>query len=139
MQIKTIPATSDLDHCMKPQRPAIVYNLQLICQKISEGYSESRIREMLREPPYQWSEHSIKRYVSQAYRMLTADAQQEIDNARAVQVRRIQDLLATAIEKNDKAVYLRLLDMLNRIYQLYVDRQEVKVTTNEIKFKFGDE
>lgn len=74
--------------------------------------------------------------IQRAYEALNADNKVEIDNARATQVHRIQTQMDDALERHDMKTYTRLLDMLNKIYSLYVEKQEVKVTNDVIKFKF---
>lgn len=86
-----------------------------------------------------YSKDRAYKLIQRAYESLTVDSKDEIDNARGVQIRRITEQLEKALEDNDKKTYLKLLDMLNKIYSLYIEKQQVELSIDNLKFSFGDE
>lgn len=58
---------------------------------------------------------------------------------KALQIERLESILEQANKNNDIKYQLKVIDMLNKIYQLYVGKQEVDVTMKDMQFKFGDE
>lgn len=59
-----------------------------------------------------------------------------VDKIRNEQIARITSLARKAEEKGDTKNVLRALDMLNKIAGLYTEKQEVKVTSDTIRFEF---
>lgn len=60
----------------------------------------------------------------------------DINDIKAEYIERIEQLYETSIEKNDIKSALKAQDMLNKMNQLYIEKQEVTVTNDVIKFKF---
>ena len=48
-------------------------------------------------------------------------------------------MLSDAIDAGDTKTALRCQDMLNRIYQLYVEKKEVDLAVTDLHFKFADD
>lgn len=66
---------------------------------------------------------------------------EDIDAAtvKALQIERLEASLEQANKNNDIKNQLKAIDMLNKIYQLYIEKQEVDLTIKDMQFKFGDE
>lgn len=66
---------------------------------------------------------------------------EDVDAAtvKALQIERLEAALEQANENNDIKYQLKAIDMLNKIYQLYIEKQEVDLTIKDMQFKFGDE
>ncbi len=60
----------------------------------------------------------------------------DISDIKAEYIERIEQIYETSIEKNDIKSALKAQDMLNKMNQLYIEKQEVTVTNDVIKFKF---
>ena len=63
----------------------------------------------------------------------------DISDIKAEYIERIEQIYETAIEKNDIKSALKAQDMLNKMNQLYVEKQEIDVSLKNLEFKFGDE
>ena len=73
-----------------------------------------------------------------AYLELRDFSEKTIEEAKTIQIERIEDLLKDALESNDKATAIKALDMINKIYSLYVEKQDVNMNVNDIKVEFGE-
>jgi hypothetical protein len=114
------------------------YRIAEVIKRVRKGWSRSKILEWAME---QWD---IKRqtasdYIKMAYEVLGEAADEVIENSRNIQLERLEDLLRDALESGDKANSLRALDMINRLHGLYIEKKEVKLDTQKLKFSFGDE
>lgn len=87
-----------------------------------------------------WGLHKNQawKYVHDAYVELSDFSDKTIEEAKNIQIERIEDLLKDALESNDKATAIKALDMINKIYSLYVEKQDVNMNINDIKFEFGE-
>lgn len=109
-----------------------------VVKKIRKGWSRSKIIEWATE---QWdiTKAAASNYVKMAYSVLGEAADEVIENSRNIQLERLEDLLKDALESGDKANSLKALDMINRLHGLYIEKKEVKLDTQKLKFSFGDE
>ena len=62
-----------------------------------------------------------------------------VENSRNIQLERLEDLLRKALDSDDKASSLKALDMINKLHGLYIEKKEVKLDTQKLRFSFGDE
>ena len=74
-----------------------------------------------------------------AYEVLGEAADEVIENSRIIQLERLEDLLKDALESGDKNSSLKALDMINRLHGLYIEKKEVKLDAQKLKFSFGDD
>lgn len=103
---------------------------------IRNGLSNHQILENLK------SKYTIKD--SQAYSLIhqsIIDLQQvsgelNLEDIKAEYIERIENIFQKAINSGDLKTALKAQDMLNKINQLYVEKQELTVTNDIIKFKF---
>lgn len=114
------------------------YRIAEIIKKITEGYSRSKLSEWIQEQ-WQLGEASASIYISMAYEVLGQNSDEVIENSKNIQLERLEDLLRKALESGDKASSLKALDMINRLHGLYIEKKEVKLDSQKLKFSFGDE
>jgi len=108
-----------------------------IIDKLSEGFSRRKVVLWIMDR-YELSEGESYRLVREALKDIQESTKDfDITDLRTEYVERINSWIEKAIEKNDMKTALKCQEMLNKINQLYVEKQEVTVTNDVIKFNFG--
>ena len=108
-----------------------------IIDKLSEGLSRRKVVLLIMDR-YELSEGEAYRLVREALKDIQESTKDfDITDLRNEYVERINSWIEKAIEKNDMKTALKCQEMLNKINQLYVEKQEVTVTNDVIKFNFG--
>lgn len=116
--------------------------VQYMLNLIRKGYSKNKAFEKFAEAfPEIESQRRVNMYWQTAMRLIANNFEQDLNKVRAMQIERIEDLLREALESKDRTSALSALNMINKLYALYVEKKEVKADVNEWKFKFdeGDE
>ena len=122
------------------QNPTLETKKKLLetMELIRKGMPKSKIiRELAKkhdveeERAYLWY-HDAMMMIENANNVEDIDA----ETIKALQIERLEDILETS---NDVKLRLKAIDMISKLYQLYVEKQQVDVQVNEMKFKFGDE
>lgn len=88
---------------------------------------------------YDISESQAKEYWHDAVYLLQHDDSLDdraVEDVKAAQISKITVMQKEAEERRDWKTALKCQDMLNRIYQLYVDKKEVTVNSDTIRFEF---
>lgn len=107
-----------------------------IIDKLSEGMPKRKVVLDIMDR-YDISEGEAYRLVREALKDIQESTKDfDITDLRTEYVERINSWIEKAIEKNDMKTALKCQEMLNKINQLYVEKQEVTVTNDVIKFKF---
>ena len=107
-----------------------------IIDKLSEGMPKRKVVLEIMDR-YDISEGEAYRLVREALKDIQESTKDfDITDLRTEYVERINSWIEKAIEKNDMKTALKCQEMLNKINQLYVEKQEVTVTNDVIKFKF---
>lgn len=114
------------------------YRIAEVIKLITKGWSRTNILQWVQD---QWevSRASASDYIKMAYEVLGEASDEVIENSRNIQLERLEDLLKQALESGDKASSLKALDMINRLHGLYIEKKEVKLDTQKLRFSFGDE
>lgn len=108
-----------------------------IIDKLSEGMPKRKVVLFIMDR-YEISEGEAYRLVREALKDIQESTKDfDITDLRTEYVERINSWIEKAIEKNDMKTALKCQEMLNKINQLYVEKQEVTVTNDVIKFNFG--
>ena len=113
------------------------FRLAEIIKRIRKGWSRAKLIDWSKE---QWdlADSTASLYIKDAYDMLAESADAVIEKSRAIQIERLEDLLVDALNDKDRNNSLKAIDMLNKIYSLYVERKEVKLDNSTLKFSFGE-
>lgn len=119
-------------------KPEIKFRIARIVEKIRAGYSRAKLLDFV-EKEMDLNYQQANRYIHDAYITLSDLADEIIDSAKGVQIERIEELLRQSLEAKDRATASKSLDMLNRIYALYVDKKELDVSVDNLRFSFGDD
>lgn len=119
-------------------RPSVKLKITKIIEKIRAGYSRQRLMDFV-QTEMGYSYQQAVKYVHDAYEVLTINSDKIIEKAKGIQVERLEDLLKNTLESKDNKTAAKVLDMINKIYSLYVDKQQVDLNVNNLKFSFGDE
>lgn len=119
------------------QNPTLETKKKLLetMELIRKGMPKSKIiRELAKkhdveeERAYLWY-HDAMMMIENANNVEDIDA----ETIKALQIERIEDILETT---KDVKLRLKAIDMISKLYQLYVEKQEVKVSADTIKFSF---
>ena len=70
---------------------------------------------------------------------MLVDTESLEESARQIQLERLEDLLKEALESKDRKTALGALEMINKIHSLYTEKREIKLDTDNLVFKSGDE
>lgn len=122
------------------QNPTVETKKKLIetMDLIRKGMPKSKIiRELAKKYDVE-EERAYKWYHDAMIMIENANNVEDIDaeTIKALQIERLEDILENA--KDDKT-RLKAIDMISKLYQLYVEKQQVDVQVTDMKFKFGDE
>lgn len=111
--------------------------LNIIIEKIREGYSRKRLVEWVQEN-YGFSYKYSWDHVNEAYKMLADTNNEElVESTRAVQLERCEAILKEALEHGDRKSALKALDIINRMNSLYIEKKEVDVKSSDLVFKLN--
>lgn len=118
----------------KSSANAMIRTNELV-QLIRKGKSKAKLIEYAKE---EWgvNENMATKYIHDACLKLESYYEKEAQKAKVVQLERIESILEDALNSKDNKTALSALDMINKLYSLYVDKQEVKVDSDTIKFTF---
>ena len=114
------------------------FRIAEVVKRIRKGWSRSKILEWI-EDQWEVSKATASNYIQMAYEVLGEAADEVIENSRIIQLERLEDLLKDALESGDKNSSLKALDMINRLHGLYIEKKEVKLDAQKLKFSFGDD
>lgn len=114
------------------------YRIAEVIKLITKGWSRTSIIDHIQEL-WNIKKQTAAGYVKMAYEVLGEASDEVIENSRNIQLERLEDLLKAALESGDNASSLKALDMINRLHGLYIEKKEVKLDTQKLKFSFGDE
>ena len=114
------------------------FRLGEIIKRVRKGWSRAKLLEWSKR---QWdlADCTASLYLKDAYEILAENADEVIEKSRAIQIERLEDLLVDALKDKDRNNSLKAMDMLNKIYSLYVEKKEVKLDNSSLKFSFGDD
>ena len=114
------------------------YRIAEVIKLITKGWSRTSIIDYL-QGLWDIKRATASEYVKMAYEVLGEASDEVVENSRNIQLERLEDLLKAALESGDKASSLKALDMINRLHGLYIEKKEVKLDTQKLRFSFGDE
>lgn len=124
---------------MPNPRPETKRRKNEIIDKLSEGMTKRKIADWLVDR-YEICNESAFRLIREALKDIQESTNDfDITDLRTEYIERINSWIEKAIEKNDMKTALKCQEMLNKINQLYVDKQEIDVSLKNLEFKFGDE
>lgn len=119
--------------------------------------SEKRIIETLDHLRKGWSRAKCIRWIRDKYDIKDSTAykylhdavyymqegrdvlEDEVEATKLIQRERLENIVEATIESQQYNTAMRAIDLINKLEQLYVDKQEVDVKVNDMRFKFGDE
>lgn len=110
-----------------------------ILELIRKGKSKSKISDHLQEK-YEISECQAYKLIHDALIDLQ-NASEKIDIAdiKAAYVERITSWIEDAIDRQDYKTAAKFQEMLHKLHQMYVEKQQLDVNVKNMEFKFGDE
>lgn len=114
------------------------FRIAEVIKMITKGWSRTSIIEHIQKL-WDIKKSTANEYVKMAYDVLGEASDEVVENSRNIQLERLEDLLKDALESGDKANSLKALDMINRLHGLYIEKKEVKLDTQKLRFSFGDE
>lgn len=116
--------------------------------------TKRRKREVLEKYRKGWSRKKISDYLEDTYNISRVQAFKIIHDAildlcestkdvdyeevRKTQLERAEELLEIAREKNDIKSAIKAQDMINRLNNLYIEKQEIKADIETWTFEYGE-
>lgn len=109
-----------------------------VLQKYRKGWSRKKICDWLSDQ-YNISETQAYKIIHDAILDL-CESTKEVDyeEIRKSQLERAEELLEIAREKNDIKSAIKAQDMINRLNNLYIERQEIKAEIENWTFDYGE-
>lgn len=101
------------------------------------GYSEATARDILYET-YGLNSYCVRFILGKAFSKLYADEKKEEENLLKKQNMRLFRLYRSAIEKNDQKTALSILQEVNRLNKLYVNKIEISSDTFVLDLGLSD-
>ena len=101
------------------------------------GYSEATARDILYET-YGMNSYCVRFILGKAYTKLYADEKKEEENLLKKQNMRLFRLYRSAIEKNDHKSALSILQEINKLNKLYVNKIEISSDTFTLDLGLSD-
>lgn len=81
---------------------------------------------------------NVNWYIKKAYELIEASTQKNVDRLIARQTATLEKIANSAMSNNDRANAIKAVDIINKLSNLYVDKQEINVTTDApITVSFG--
>lgn len=138
--MKTMPKTTITVQKFPNPTAETKQRINEVLKRIRKAQSKIKIIDWLCVT-YNISEQQANDYYHDAlYKIQQShSADEDAVTIREQQIERIESMLEDALKSNDKRTATKCQDMLNKIYQLYVEKKEVDVTVKDMQFKFGDE
>jgi len=121
----------------KPSANAMLRTNELM-KLIRQGKSKAKLIEYAKN---EWgvNELNASKYIHDACLKLESYYEKEAEKAKVIQLERVESILEDALKSKDNKTALSALDMINKLYSLYVDKQEVDHKVSEWKFEFNGE
>lgn len=98
------------------------------CEEIKRKYSE------------EWgcSQTNLNWYITKAYALIESSIQKNVDRLLTRQTATLEKIVNDAINNNDRANALKGVDLINKLGNLYTEKQEVTISTDQpIQVSFG--
>lgn len=121
---------------LKSNRKMVLLRLNEVIDLLRKGTSRAKCTEFLMNK-YGLSEKQSRKYLHDAFtKIYEASNIINPEELKMLYIDRIESLMNQAIEGNRLQIAAKLQDMLNKMNGMYVDKQEINVTSDNIKFKF---
>lgn len=110
--------------------------VKVVAEKILQGWTRRRIIEFAKE---EWDIGYTRtdKLRKAAYEYIAENCKLERDVVREVNHVRLTKLYEKALQDGNAALAIRIIDTLNRMYAVYVEKKEVELTADNFTFKFS--
>lgn len=108
-------------------------------KKIRRGQSRGKLIEYLMSDKNACTKNDALDIIHKAYEDIAQQEELVKDNIRSIQLARCEEVLEEALKANDRNNALKAIDMINKLYTLYIKKQEVALSGDIIHFNFGGE
>lgn len=109
-----------------------------VIKRIRKGWSRMKLIDYAMKT-FDIKLTTAQNLVRESFSKLAHEADVAEQQAKGIQVERIEALLTEALESQDRKTAVKALDMLNKIYNLYSTKAEIQLNGKELKFSFGEE
>lgn len=129
-----------IDMKMERQLKASSFAVQNIIKEVIDllrkGWSRKKIADHIMKK-YDFTFQQASKYIHDAYlEIFEASNVVDLSKLKEQYIDRVESLLEQAIANGKIDQAIRIQDMLNKITGMYIEKQEVKVDSDNIKFKF---
>jgi hypothetical protein len=97
--------------------------------------SGPKVKEELQKK-YDIKPARAKQILTTAYAQIVDYNERMADKIAAVQLARVEEILQECMETNDRERALKAIDIINKMFCLYVERKDVNIHGDIIKFEF---
>lgn len=104
-------------------------------KKIRQGWSGPKVREHLMTT-YGINSSQAQKVLKAAYNQIVDYNDKMADKIAAIQLARVEEILQDCMETGDRAQALKAIEIINKMFCLYVERQDINVHGDIIKFEF---
>lgn len=137
---ETLKSLEDNNKKLKPTTPSNKLRSQAALvseakKKIRKGWSKAKVKEWLMED-CGLKLLQARNLLDTAYEQIVADNEKVCEKIVAVQLERCEEILRQAMDSNDRGDALKAIDIINKMFCLYIERHDVNVHADVIKFEF---
>lgn len=104
-------------------------------KKVRQGWSGPKIKEHLMQT-YSINASLATKILKTAYNQIVDYNDKVSDKIAAIQLARVEEILQDCMENGDRAQALKAIEIINKMFCLYVERQDINVHGDIIKFEF---
>lgn len=108
-----------------------------ICERLRTGWSDRKILDWLQDD-FKVTEQTARNWLKKAYNFLSEGTSVFKEDLRSKQQERFEFILSEAIKAGKWDVANRILDNINKMFNLYDTSQKIEVIGDTIHFKFGN-
>lgn len=111
--------------------------INVLIEKIRDGFSRKELVQWTMDH-FNYKYKMAWDYVNEAYKTLAEYNDEDlIGNTRAIQLERAEAILKDSLEKGDRKSALKALDIINRMFSLYVEKKDINVESGDLVFKIN--
>lgn len=108
-----------------------------IAERLRLGWSDRMIKDWLLDE-YEVHPNTASKWLKAAYEYLSEGTSVFKEHIREKQQERFEYILTEAIKAGKWDVANRILDNMNKMFNLYDNSTKIEVTSDVVQFKFGD-
>ena len=110
--------------------------LRFTRNRLEEGMERGDIIKTLQDE-YEISERTARHYYDRAKQLVEYSMTWDADVIRNKNIQRLDNIVEEAMENEDYQNAVKAIDIQNKTASVYIEKKEIAIDGNEIKFSFG--